>query len=71
MILEVDKKIKELDLEYTLNAGEKAEKRKDYINAINYYRQGLILLREAEVVNGNESRIKKLTKRIQNLQKHL
>ena len=71
MILEVDKKIRELDLEYTLNAGEKAEKRKDYINAINYFRQGLILLREAEEVNGNESRIKKLTKRIQNLQKHL
>jgi len=71
MVLEVDKKIRELDLEYTLNAGEKAEKRKDYINAINYYRQGLILLREAEDVNGNESRIKKLEKKIQNLQKHL
>jgi len=71
LVLELDKKIKELDLEYTLNAGEKAEKRKDYINAINYYRQGLILLREAEEVNGNESRIKKLTKKIQNLQKHL
>lgn len=71
MILEVDKKIRGLDLEYTLNAGEKAEKRKDYINAINYFRQGLILLRKAEEVNGNESRIKKLEKKIQNLQKHL
>jgi len=71
MVLEVDKKIRELDLEYTLNAGEKAEKRKDYINAINYYRQGLILLREAEEVNGNESSIKKLEKKIQNLQKRL
>lgn len=71
LVLELDKKIRELDLEYTLNAGEKAEKRKDYINAINYYRQGLILLREAEEVNGNESRIKKLEKKIKNLQKHL
>jgi len=71
MVLEVDKKIRELDIEYTLNAGEKAEKRKDYINAINYFRQGLILLREAEEVNGNESRIKKLEKKIQNLQKYL
>jgi len=71
MVLEIDKKIRELDLEYTLNAGEKAEKRKDYINSINYYRQGLILLRKAEEVNGNESRIKKLEKKIQNLQKRL
>ncbi len=71
MVLENDKKIRELDLEYTLNAGEKAEKRKDYINSINYYRQGLILLRKAEEVNGNESRIKKLEKKIQNLQKRL
>jgi tetratricopeptide (TPR) repeat protein len=71
MVLELDKKIKELDLEYTINAGEKAEKRKDYINAINYYRQGLIILRETEVVNGNESRIKKLEKKIKNLQKYL
>ncbi|MFW9942475.1 MAG: hypothetical protein ACFFFT_15660 [Candidatus Thorarchaeota archaeon] len=71
MILEVDKKIRELDLEYTLNAGEKAEKRKDYINAINYYQQGLTLLKGAEEINGNESRIKKLEKKIQNLQKHL
>ncbi|MFX1346211.1 MAG: hypothetical protein ACFFAI_13955 [Promethearchaeota archaeon] len=71
MILEVDKKIRELDLKYTLNAGEKAEKRKDYINAINYYQQGLTLLKGAEEINGNESRIKKLEKKIQNLQKHL
>jgi hypothetical protein len=71
MILEVEKKIRELDLEYTLNAGEKAEKRKDYIHAINYYRQGLILLRKAEEINGNESRIKKIEKKIQSLQKNL
>jgi tetratricopeptide (TPR) repeat protein len=71
MILENDKRISDLDLEYSLNAGEKAEKRKDYINAINYYRQGLILLRKAEDFNGNESRIKKLEKKIVNLQRNL
>ncbi|MFX0083559.1 MAG: hypothetical protein ACFE94_17565 [Candidatus Hodarchaeota archaeon] len=71
MVLELDKKIKQLDLEYSLNAGEKAEKRKDYINAINHYRQGLILLRDADDVNANESRIKKLEKKINNLQKYL
>ena len=71
LILELEKKMNDIELEYALDAGEKAEKRKDYINAINYYRQGLILLKKAEVFNGNESRIKKLEKKIINLQKFI
>lgn len=71
MVLEVEKKIKELELEYVLNTAEKAEKRKDYINAINYYKQGLKILKEVQNFNGNESRIKKLEKKLSNLQKHL
>ena len=71
MVLELDKKIKELELEYVLGSGEKAEKKKDYINAINYYKQGLKILEDVANLNGNQSRIKKLEKKIQNLQKHL
>ncbi|MFX0022326.1 MAG: hypothetical protein ACFE9S_08355 [Candidatus Hermodarchaeota archaeon] len=71
MILELDKKIKELDLEYALKMGEKAEKKKDYIKAINYYQQGLKILEDVQDLNGNESQIKKLNKRITNLQKNL
>ncbi|UCC18217.1 MAG: hypothetical protein JSV62_08860 [Promethearchaeota archaeon] len=71
IILELDKKIKELDLEYALKIAEKAEKRKDYIKAINFYKQVLDILRSVQDFNGNESRIKKLEKRISNLQKHL
>jgi len=71
LVLELDKKIKEMDLDYAINAAEKAEKRKDYINAINYYKQGLKILKEVQEFNGNESRIKKLEKKIVNLQKHL
>ncbi|MFW9968968.1 MAG: hypothetical protein ACFFDF_02125 [Candidatus Odinarchaeota archaeon] len=71
MILELDKKIKELDLEYALKMGEKAEKKKDYIKAINYYQQGLKILNDVQDINGNESQIKKLNKKISNLQKHL
>lgn len=70
-VLELDKKIKEMDLDYAINAAEKAEKRKDYINAINYYKQGLKILKDVQEFNGNESRIKKLEKKILNLQKHL
>lgn len=71
MVLENDKRISDLELEYSLNAGEKAEKRKDYINAINYFQKGLIVLRKTEDFNGNESQIKKLEKKIIHLQKHL
>ncbi|MFX0037959.1 MAG: hypothetical protein ACFFCY_05630 [Promethearchaeota archaeon] len=71
MILELDKKIKELDLEYALKMGEKAEKRKDYIKAINYYQQGLKILNDVQDLNGNESQVKKLKKKIVNLQKNL
>jgi hypothetical protein len=71
MILELDKKIKELDLEYALKMGEKAEKRKDYIKAINYYQQGLGILEEVQDLNRNESQIKKLNKKISKFQKYL
>ncbi|MFW9828616.1 MAG: hypothetical protein ACFFEY_13575 [Candidatus Thorarchaeota archaeon] len=71
MVFELDKKVKGLELEYALKFGEKAEKKKDYINAINYYKQGLKILVDIQELNGNESRIKKLKKKINNLQKHL
>jgi len=71
MILELDTKIKEIELEYALKVGEKSEKKKDYIKAINYYKQGLEILNNVQDLNGNESRIKKLKKKIENLQKYL
>ena len=69
MILGLDKKIKELELEYALKIGEKAEKKKDYVKAINYDQQGLKILNDAQELY--ESRIKKLKKKIENLQKNL
>ena len=71
MVLELENKIKELDLEYALKMGDKAMKKKDYIKAINYYKQGLQILNNVQDQNGTESQIKKLEKRISNLQKNL
>lgn len=71
MILELDKKIKESELGYALKVGEKAEKKKDYIKAINYYKEGLKILQDPLVFNENESRIKKLEKKIDHIKKHL
>ena len=71
MSLELDKKIKELELEYALKVGEKAAKKKNYIKAINYYKEGLIILEDSSIFEDSVSRIKKLEKKLTNLQKHL
>ncbi|MFW9946007.1 MAG: hypothetical protein ACFFDX_04175 [Candidatus Odinarchaeota archaeon] len=67
MVLELDKKIKNIELNYALDAGEKAEKKKDYINAINNFKQALRIIE----FYGNESKIKKMEKRIAGLQKYV
>jgi hypothetical protein len=71
MILELDKRNKELELEYARKIGEKAEKKKDYIKAINYYKECLVILRKDGIFEDSESRIKKLEKKLANLQKQL
>ena len=71
MSLELDKKIKELEYQYALKVGEKAEKKKNYIKAINYYKEGLNMLEDSTMFEDTESRIKKLEKKLTNLQKHL
>jgi len=71
MVLELDKKIKNIEIDFCQEAGEKAEKRKDYINAIQYFQQAITLLSDASIFKGDESesRIKKLKKKVSNLQK--
>ncbi len=71
MSLELEKKTKELELEYALRVGEKAEKKKNYIKAINYYKEGLVMLENSSMFEDKESRIKKLKKKLISLQKHL
>ncbi|MFX0026056.1 MAG: hypothetical protein ACFE8M_06550 [Candidatus Hermodarchaeota archaeon] len=67
LVLELDKKIKNIELNYALEAGEKAEKKKDYINAINNFKQALRIIE----FYGNESKIKKMEKRILSLQNYV
>ncbi len=67
MVLELDKKVKNIELDYAVEAGEKAEKKKDYINAISNFKQALKIIE----FYGNESKIKKMEKRIIGLQKHV
>jgi hypothetical protein len=71
MVLELDKKIKNIEIGFALEAGEKAEKKKDYVNAIQYFKQAITLLSDNGMnnANGNEVKIRKLEKRILTLQK--
>jgi tetratricopeptide (TPR) repeat protein len=71
MVLELDKKIKSIEIGFELEAGEKAEKKKDYVNAIQHFKQAIKFLDNDGNANGNDAKIKKLEKKILSLQKQL
>lgn len=71
IILELDKKIKALEIDFCLEFGEKAEKKKDYFNAIQNFQSAIGILGNNGGTIENASKIKKLEKRILSLQKQL
>ncbi|MFX1445377.1 MAG: hypothetical protein ACFFHV_18325 [Promethearchaeota archaeon] len=71
MVLELDKKIKKMEIDYAESTAEKLEKNNDYINAIRNYKIALKILKEYSVLNDSESRIKKLEKKLAKLQKQI
>ena len=71
MVLEIDKKIKEMDLEMEIDYGEKAEKNKDYINAMGHYQSALNVLKSVPLSNDIELKINKLEKKFAKLQKQI
>ena len=64
MILDLEKKEKQLELEFVMKAGENAEKNGDYLNSINYYQKAVNILEGFLIFNVSDSRIKKLKKKI-------
>jgi hypothetical protein len=65
LIFEIEKKAKQVELDFALETGENAEKSNDYINAIYYYQKALKILEGFLIYNGSsDSRIKKLKKKI-------
>jgi tetratricopeptide (TPR) repeat protein len=64
MIMDLENKEKQLELEFVLKAGENAEKNGDYINSINNYQKALKILESYLIFNISDSRIKKLKKKI-------
>jgi uncharacterized protein (DUF305 family) len=69
LIVELQQKVNQMEIEYAQKAAENAEKQKDYINSIRHYQQAIKLLEKDLLLNGNESKIKKLEKKIAKLQK--
>lgn len=71
MVLELDKKIKKMEIDYAESMGEKLEKSNDLINAIRNYKNALNVLKDYSLLNESESRIKKLEKKLAKLQKQI
>ena len=71
ILLELDKQVKQIELDFTLKAGENAEKSGDYIHSIQYYQKALKILESFLIYNISDSRIKKLKKKIIRLREEI
>ncbi|MFX1375276.1 MAG: hypothetical protein ACFFA0_05645 [Promethearchaeota archaeon] len=71
MVLDLEKKEKQLELDFALEAGENAEKNGDYLNSINYYQKALKILEGFLIFNVSDSRIKKLKRKIIKLREEI
>ena len=71
MLLELDKQVKQIELDFNIEAGENAEKNGDFINSIQYYQKALKILEGFLIYNVSDSRIKKLKKKIIKLREEI
>ncbi|MFX1303754.1 MAG: hypothetical protein ACFE9X_10380 [Promethearchaeota archaeon] len=71
LLLDLDKQVKQIELDFTLKAGENAEKSGDKINSIHYYQKALKILESFLIYNISDSRIKKLKKKIIKLREEI
>jgi hypothetical protein len=73
MIKGIEKKMIQMELDFNINAAEKAEKKKDYIECKRYYHEAIDCI-EKQVIDAHidskeaRSKIKKLKKQIEKLQ---
>jgi len=70
-VLNLEKKEKQLELDFALEAGENAEKNGDYLNSINFYQKALKILESFLIFNVSDSKIKKLKKKIIKLREEI
>ena len=71
MLLELDKQVKQIELDFNIKAAENAEKSGDYINSIQHYQKALKILESFLIYNISDSRIKKFKKKIIKLREEI
>ncbi len=68
MIVELDKIIAEMDLDFSLSAAESSEKKRNYIDSIRHYKKAIRILENDANLGNTDSKIKKIQKKIEKLQ---
>lgn len=73
LIIEMEKRNKQIELEYAIEAGEKAEKNKDFFKALENYRNAMMIIENyfAKDNNGEQKQMKKLATRVEKLQESI
>jgi hypothetical protein len=71
ILLELDKEVKQIELDFTLKAGENAEKSGDIINSIQHYQKALKILESFLIYNISDSRLKRIKRKIVKLREEL
>jgi tetratricopeptide (TPR) repeat protein len=73
LIIEMEKRNKHIELEYAIEAGEKAEKSKDYFKAIENFQKAITIIENyfGRDNNGEQKQMKKLAVKIEKLQESL
>jgi tetratricopeptide (TPR) repeat protein len=67
LIFNLDKRSKQIELDFCVEMGENAEKNRDQLGAIHHYQKAIKILEGFLIYNQNDQMIKKLKKKIQRL----
>ena len=65
------KKVKDIELEFSIKTGENSEKNKDYIKAIYNYQNAIKIMEEFLIYSIPDPRIKKLKRKILKLREEI
>ena len=71
ILLELDKQVKQIELDFNIKAAENAEKIGDNISSIQHYQKALKILESFLIYNISDSRIKKFKKKIIKLREEI
>ena len=71
LLFKSEKKMKEIELEFSIETGDKSEKNKDYIKAIHNYQNAIKIMEENLIYSVSDPRIKKLKRKTLKLREEI